>query len=264
MVALPLVCISYLQATPQQIGLLVAAETAPLLLLRIPAAAWADACARRVPVMVASSLLCGLLVAVIPLAFLGGFLRFWLVLGVGAAMAASSAVCGMFAAPTLPRIVTQGQLVDANGKFSVTRGIADIVGRSLAGMLISALSAPLAMVADAISFLFAAALTGGVREPPAESSSAKSAEGLRGLTRGVKEGAIDLVSISDAVPAEVKAKVDTVKAGLKDGSFVIWKGPIAGQDGKEVLAKDAVADDKFLGGINFYVKGVEGSIPSSK
>lgn len=81
---------------------------------------------------------------------------------------------------------------------------------------------------------------------------------------GVKEGAIDLVSVSDAVPAEVKAKVDTVKAGLKDGSFVIWKGPIVGQDGKEVLAKDAVADDKFLGGINFYVKGVEGSIPSAK
>ena len=85
-----------------------------------------------------------------------------------------------------------------------------------------------------------------------------------GVWWGVKEGAIDLVSLSDAVPAELKAKVDTVKAGLKDGSFVIWKGPIVGQDGKEVLAKDAVADDKFLGGINFYVKGVDGAVPSSK
>jgi hypothetical protein len=74
----------------------------------------------------------------------------------------------------------------------------------------------------------------------------------------VKEGAIDIVSIADDVPAETKAKVDEVKAGLKDGSFAIWKGPIVGQDGKEVLAKDEVADDKFLGGINFYVKGVEG------
>ncbi len=81
---------------------------------------------------------------------------------------------------------------------------------------------------------------------------------------GVKEGAIDLVSVSDAVPADVKAKVETVKAGLKDGSFVIWKGPVVGQDGKDVLAKGATADDKFLGGINFYVKGVEGSIPSGK
>ena len=64
------------------------------------------------------------------------------------------------------------------------------------------------------------------------------------------------------MPAETKAQVEKIKAGLKDGSFAIWKGPIVGQDGKELLAKDAVADDKFLGGINFYVKGVEGKVPS--
>ena len=78
---------------------------------------------------------------------------------------------------------------------------------------------------------------------------------------GVKEGAIDLVSIADDVPADTKAKVEAVKNGLKDGSFVIWKGPIAGQDGKPVLDKDVVADDQFLSGVNFYVKGVEGKIP---
>ncbi|MGD9833160.1 MAG: BMP family ABC transporter substrate-binding protein [Piscinibacter sp.] len=81
---------------------------------------------------------------------------------------------------------------------------------------------------------------------------------------GVKEGTIDIVSISDKVPADIKAKVETVKAGLKDGSFAIWKGPIVGQDGKEVLAKDVVADDKVLGGVKFYVKGVEGKVPGDK
>jgi simple sugar transport system substrate-binding protein len=81
---------------------------------------------------------------------------------------------------------------------------------------------------------------------------------------GVKEGAIDLVSLSDKVPAEVKAKLDQVKAGLKDGSFHPWTGPIADQAGKEVLAKDTKADDKFLSGINFYVKGVEGKLPNAK
>jgi basic membrane protein A len=81
---------------------------------------------------------------------------------------------------------------------------------------------------------------------------------------GVKEGAIDLVSISDKVPAELKAKVDQVKAGLKDGSFAIWKGPIVGSDGKEVLKKDEVADDKFMSGIKFFVKGVEGKVPGGK
>ena len=78
---------------------------------------------------------------------------------------------------------------------------------------------------------------------------------------GVKEGAIDMVSVAADVPDDTKKKIDDIKAGLKDGSFVIWKGPIMGQDGKEVVAKDAVADDKFLGGVNFYVKGVEGKIP---
>jgi simple sugar transport system substrate-binding protein len=81
---------------------------------------------------------------------------------------------------------------------------------------------------------------------------------------GVKEGAIDIVSIAEDVPAETKAKVEEVKKGLADGSFVIWKGPIVDNTGKEQLAKDAVADDKFLGGLGFYVKGVEGKIPGGK
>jgi len=79
----------------------------------------------------------------------------------------------------------------------------------------------------------------------------------------VKEGAIDIVSISDKVPADIKEKVEQIKAGLKDGSFAIWKGPIVGQDGKEILKKDEVADDKFLGGVKFYVKGVEGKVPGN-
>ena len=78
---------------------------------------------------------------------------------------------------------------------------------------------------------------------------------------GVKEGAIDMVGIADDVPADVKDKVEKIKAGLKDGSFHIWKGPIVDNTGKEQVAKDAVADDKFLGGVKFYVKGVEGKVP---
>jgi simple sugar transport system substrate-binding protein len=80
---------------------------------------------------------------------------------------------------------------------------------------------------------------------------------------GVKEGAIDLVSLSDKVPAATKAKIDQVKAGLKDGSVVVWKGPLTDQGGKEVLKAGQTADDGFLVGISFYVKGVEGKIPSS-
>ena len=80
----------------------------------------------------------------------------------------------------------------------------------------------------------------------------------------MKDGAIDLVSIAEDVPADTKAKVDEVKKGLKDGSFAIWKGPLLDNAGKEVLKKDEIADDKFLSGINFYVKGVEGKVPGGK
>jgi basic membrane protein A len=79
---------------------------------------------------------------------------------------------------------------------------------------------------------------------------------------GVKEGAIDLVSLSDSVPAATKQQLETVKAGLKDGSFVIWKGSVVDSTGKEVLKAGEVADDKFLHGINFYVKGVQGKPPT--
>ncbi|MEW6478012.1 MAG: BMP family ABC transporter substrate-binding protein [Pseudomonadota bacterium] len=87
-------------------------------------------------------------------------------------------------------------------------------------------------------------------------------QGNSGVWWGHKEGAIDMVSIAEDVPAEIKAKIDTIKAGLKDGSFHPWTGPILGQDGKEVLPKDVKADDAFLGGIKFYVKGVEGKVPN--
>ncbi|WP_353235348.1 BMP family ABC transporter substrate-binding protein [Diaphorobacter ruginosibacter] len=81
---------------------------------------------------------------------------------------------------------------------------------------------------------------------------------------GVKEDAIDIVSLADDVPAEVKAKLDEVKKGLKDGTFAIWKGPLLSNDGKELLAADKVADDAFMRGVNFYVKGVEGKVPGGK
>lgn len=78
---------------------------------------------------------------------------------------------------------------------------------------------------------------------------------------GVKEGANDVVAISDQVPQDVKDLVAKTKAGMADGSFQIWKGPLVDSNGKEVVKSGEVADDKLLGGLNFYVKGVEGTVP---
>jgi basic membrane protein A len=78
---------------------------------------------------------------------------------------------------------------------------------------------------------------------------------------GVKEGAIDLASVSSLVPASLRQTMETAKQGLRDGTFAIWKGPIVDQAGKPVLKPNQVAKDEFLRRINFYVKGVTGSLP---
>ncbi len=83
-----------------------------------------------------------------------------------------------------------------------------------------------------------------------------------GVWWGHKEGVIDLVSVSGKIPEATRKKIDEIRAGLKAGTFNVWKGPIKGQDGKERLAKDQVADDKFMHDIKWYVQGVEGKVPA--
>jgi simple sugar transport system substrate-binding protein len=81
---------------------------------------------------------------------------------------------------------------------------------------------------------------------------------------GYKEGANEVIKISDKVPAEVRAKIDTVKAGLKDGTFDPFKGPIVDNTGKERLAKDTMPEQAWKDGVDFFVKGVEGKVPAGK
>jgi len=81
---------------------------------------------------------------------------------------------------------------------------------------------------------------------------------------GVKEDTNDLDKINDAVPADIKTKIDEVKAAMHAGTFEVFTGPLLSNDGKEVLAKDTKADQAWKDKVDFYVKGVEGKLPSSK
>lgn len=79
---------------------------------------------------------------------------------------------------------------------------------------------------------------------------------------GVKEGLNALVKVSDKVPAEVKEQVEKLAAGMKDGSFAAYTGPVLDNTGKERLPKGEVASQEWLDKVDFYVKGVEGKVPS--
>jgi basic membrane protein A and related proteins len=81
---------------------------------------------------------------------------------------------------------------------------------------------------------------------------------------GVKEGMNDFIKVADGVPAETKAKVEEIKAGMKAGTFEVFTGPVVDNAGKERLAKDQKADQGFKDKVDFYVKGVDGKIPAGK
>jgi simple sugar transport system substrate-binding protein len=78
---------------------------------------------------------------------------------------------------------------------------------------------------------------------------------------GIKEGAVDLVSLAETVPDDVKALVAERRKALADGSLRIWKGPMLTSENKEILPTGTIADDRFIADVMFYVKGVEGRVP---
>ena len=81
---------------------------------------------------------------------------------------------------------------------------------------------------------------------------------------GVKEGLNDLIKIADVVPEDAKKRVEEIKAGLKDGTFEPFTGPVVDNTGKERLAKDQKADRAWKDKVDFFVKGVEGKVPTAK
>ncbi len=81
---------------------------------------------------------------------------------------------------------------------------------------------------------------------------------------GVKEGQNDLVKIADSVPESAKKRIAEIKEAMKAGTFEVFTGPVVDNTGKERLAKDAKADQDWKDKVDFYVRGVEGRIPTAK
>ena len=79
---------------------------------------------------------------------------------------------------------------------------------------------------------------------------------------GIDSGMVGIGEYNDTVPAEVAAAADKVKEGIIAGTLHPFTGPINKQDGTPWLAEAETADDGTLLGMNFYVEGVDGELPS--
>jgi MFS family permease len=173
-----------LGATAGQVGLLRAAAFAPPLFFSLAAGAWADR-ARRRPLLIATDLGNALLLLSIPLAALLGVLRIEQLYVVNFLAGALANLFQVAYGAFLPAIVGRERLVEANGKLELSRSAAQIGGPGLGGALVGLLTAPVAVVVDALSFLASALLLGLIRqpEPPAPSIAAR-----QGVVADIREG----------------------------------------------------------------------------
>ena len=155
--ALPLLAVLTLQATPFEIGLLTAAGTLPLLLVGLFAGVWVD-CRPRRPVMVAADLGRAALLPLIPLAAWLGLLRIGLLYAVALLTGLLTVFFDVASQSFVTTILDRTELVEGNSKLHTSYTLADVAGPGLAGALVRLLTTPVAILVDAASFLVSALL----------------------------------------------------------------------------------------------------------
>ena len=150
--AVPLIAVLTLDATPWQMGLLSAAGGAPILLVGLFAGVWVDRVRRR-PVMIATDLGRAALLLIVPLAAVAGVLRIEILYAVLLLSGALTVLFDVAHLSFVPSLVTPDRLVEGNSKLESTSAAAQVAGPSVGGVLVSLLTAPFALLVDALSFL---------------------------------------------------------------------------------------------------------------
>jgi predicted MFS family arabinose efflux permease len=153
--ALPIVAISSLSASASSVSLLSAMSMAPGVVVALFASGFIDRSRKR-PLLIAMDLARAALLLTLPAAALLGVLTLAQLIVVAGLTGAATAVFVIAKSAYLPRLVQVEQLVDGNTRLQTTEAIAEVAGPSLAGFLIQAVTAPIAVVADALSFLWSA------------------------------------------------------------------------------------------------------------
>ncbi|MER7767140.1 MFS transporter [Kitasatospora sp. NPDC096140] len=155
--ALPLAAVTVLNATPFQVGLLAAVQYLPFLLVGLPAGAWVDRTRRR-PVMIAADLVRCAVLLTVPAAALCGVLHLWLLYPVAFAVGVMTVFFDLAAQSFLPTLVGEEQLVEANTRLQLSETAGQLAGPGAGGFLVQLLTAPLAVLANALGYAGSAAL----------------------------------------------------------------------------------------------------------
>ncbi|HVK25396.1 MAG TPA: MFS transporter [Actinokineospora sp.] len=183
-IVLPLLAIAVLNASPFQLGVLAAAETAAFLVIGLPAGAWVDR-VRRKPLMIRMDLARATLLLTVPLA---GWLG-WLTLSQLVVVALLVGACTVFFdvgyQAYLPSLVGRDRLVDGNAKLQASQSVAQLSGPAAGGALSQAVGAANTMLATGVGYLASALMLSRIRatEPPPDRPAKRDlrAEVVEGL-----------------------------------------------------------------------------------
>ena len=184
-IALPLVGVLALHAGPAGMGVLTAAGWAPNLLLSLHAGAWVDRSGRPREAMIAADIGRAALFVSVPVAWALGVLTFAQLVAVAFAAGALGAIASVAFGVLFGSLVHRDRLVDAGTLVNGSRAAAGVAGPSAGGLLVAVLGAPVAIIADAASFLASAWWLRRIAIPPRERppETGGIGEGVRFIAR---------------------------------------------------------------------------------
>jgi predicted MFS family arabinose efflux permease len=183
--ALPLTAILVFGASPVQVGALTATQYAAFLVIGLPAGVWVDRWPRR-PILVVADLGRAVLLAAVPVAHLLDALSLWMLYPVAFATGVLTVFFDVADQSYLPSLIGRHQLVDGNAKLTASYSGAQLVGPGIGGVLVQILTAPVAILVDAVSFLGSALLVGSIQAR--EDRPAPEADGRRSLRAEMAAG----------------------------------------------------------------------------
>lgn len=160
---LPIAAVLTLGASPAQLGLLSALSHGPALIVGLAAGGFIDRNRRR-GLMMAADLVRAAVLATIPVAALLHILTLPQLYVAAALVGAASVLFEIADHAYLPSLVARGELTRANASLSATESVAEIGGPALAGVLFQLLAAPLAIAANAMTYLLSAAFLADIRK----------------------------------------------------------------------------------------------------
>ncbi len=190
--AIPLVAILFLKATAFEVALLGTVQFLPFLLFTLPAGAWVDRLQRR-PILISGDIGRALCLISIPVAYELGALTIAQLYLVGFAMGVLTVFFDVSYQSYLPSLVDRDQLVEGNAKLQASQSAAQILGPGFGGYLIGILTAPVAVIVDAVSYLASALFVFTIKGseppiPPSDRPRGSRGDRLRGFGAEIREG----------------------------------------------------------------------------